>query len=108
MVYRSVGGENVTGVSMEVSVAFSANATNYWTIQPRIMRSGQTFGEDLGAGLDLSTITLNAEVVAILYDDPIGVELKSGDRIVIELTATGSPAQLTDPTFWTRTARKVG
>ena len=98
-VYQPARSETLLEVTLVVATTFTANTSNYWTIQLRRLRPGQSFGEDVGAAFSLATFTLTADEPATIYSDAAGTELENGDRLVVEMTKTGTPAQLQAATF---------
>lgn len=94
ILYTIPTDQRLLEATLTVGTTFTADATNYWTFQLRVMRPGQVYGEAIGDAYSLATFTLTADLAATLYENPRGFKLNEGDRLLIERTSTGSPVAL--------------
>ena len=91
--------------------AFTADASNYWTITARLRRMDaaqpQTIGELLGSySTRYRSLVAQAEVP--LYSNAQGAPFHESDRLVVTAAATGSPGALVGAVAWAQLARSVG
>lgn len=98
--YRAAQDSVLLAVEFVVTTTFSADATDYWTIDVRRVRGDEAFGQDVSEQFSLATHTLTAGEPVTLYEDDHGFDLEADDRIVAELTENGSPSALDNPVFW--------
>lgn len=94
--YVSPGGERLLKLVLDVGEAWTASATNYWTVTVRLRSAGQDYGETI-ARRALDAVSIAPGSPLTLYDEPTGpLVLSDGTSIVASLDATGSPANLTN------------
>lgn len=105
-VYLANGACKLLRVQFLLRSAWTASATNYWTIEFRIRREDQTIGELVGS-YDLSARSLSAGQLATVYDDANGLAMSDGDLLVVSSSSTGSPSALDGPFVFADVQRNV-
>ncbi len=106
-IHRSPTSEKLLMVLLVPSRDWTLNATNYWTIELRIVRSGQDDGE-IVATYSLADRNLTAGEPVTLYDDPVGLPAAESDVLRVVLTATLSPTALGPFTVQAQMQRMTG
>ena len=97
--HLSAGREKLLLVQFVNSAAFAYNATNYYLIEARVLRAGQTYPETIGSSISLATRSLVANEAITLYESDTGLRLNDGDSILARIESAGSPAILANPSF---------
>jgi len=105
--YKASGAEKVFAVELQAEVAFTADATNYYEFVVRLKRDGQTYGEKVGETYSLAARSLVANEAVTLYDNAVGLAMSDGERLVLEVTETGSPTGLVGLTLWVDRSREA-
>ena len=96
--YRSQGTERILAVDLVNMADFTADPSNYWSFTVRVVRSGQSYGEQVGTySLDVRSLT-SGEPVS-LYNDPRGLAMSDGDQLRSTAETTGSPVAMTRPAY---------
>jgi hypothetical protein len=96
--YTTIGRQYLVSAKVTVDAALTADSTNYWTFQLRTFRPDDTFGTAIRT-FSTSTFDLTVEGV-IVFRPATPLLLENGSQLVVDITATGSPAALAEPVVW--------
>lgn len=103
--YQARGPVTLLAIEFDVTEAIAQDATNYWTLQARLVRAGQTIGENVGTPVTTDTRSVSANTRISLYDEPGGLDLADGDVLAVLGTKTGTPDPLQGCVVWFRPVR---
>lgn len=106
-IHTANGAEVLTDVSLMTATDWTADPTNYWTIELRVRASGEQYGRTLGSTYTLATRSLTAGVPVALWASQAGSRLEDAESLLAVVTSVGTPTALGDPVLLIDVSRIV-